>query len=579
MKGGYSLAFGTLILMGVASVYTSAERTQRVQEAHFVEISRSAGISTFKNVSGGQSKDYILESVGGGVAVLDYDGDGWLDIFLISGATLDELENSQGPAPHRNKLFRSNRNGTYTDVTETAGLGRGGWCMGAAAADYDNDGHPDIYMTCVGKNVLYHNNGDGTFTDVTQKADVAGGSWSTGAAWGDYDRDGYLDLYVARYVDFTRSEIPPKGSSRFCQYKGVPVQCGPRGLKGLTGILYRNNGNGTFTDVTRKAFGPELPKYYGFTPLWLDIDNDGWPDLFVANDGTPNLLYRNHSDGTFEEVGAAAGCGYSKDGLEQASMGADFADYTHDGRLSIFVTNFSDDYNTLYRNTGKGIFNDVTDEAQLGTVSWRELGWTAKFLDYDMDGWPDLFVVNGHVYPEVDEWHMDSTFKEHPQLLQNHKDGTFQDVTASAGKDLLEKRCGRGAAFGDLDNDGDIDFVVNNLDDSPSLFRCDSLPHSQWILIRLEGTRSNRDGIGAIIKLNAGGMEQTQVVHQCGGFLSSSDLRCHFGLGESDVVDELEIRWPSGLIQKFRNIKSKRMIVIKEGETAWHDEAAYRASL
>jgi hypothetical protein len=570
---GISLSIGAIFDCGQVDAIETPTLT------HFVEVSHRAGLDAFRNVSGGPAKDYILESVGGGVAVLDYDGDGLLDIFLVSGSTLKELGGPQGSGPHRNKLFRNNGNGTFTDVTEAAGLGHSGWCMGAAVADFDNDGKPDIYLTCVGQNVLYHNNGDRTFSDVTGKAGVVGGSWSTGAAWGDYDRDGYLDLYVARYVDFSVSEVPAKGGAKFCQYKGYPVECGPRGLRGLTGILYHNNGDGTFTDVTKKALGPDVPAYYSFTPLWLDIDGDGWPDLFVANDGTPNLLYHNRGDGTFEEMGAMSGAAYNKNGLEQAGMGADFADYLHDSRMSIFVTNFSDDYNTLHRNLGGGNFSDATEEAKLFHVSWNELSWGTQFLDFDMDTWPDLFVVNGHVYPEVDQYHMDSTYKENPQLLRNRGDGTFEEVTAAAGPDLLQKRSGRGLAVGDIDNDGDLDLVINNLDDTPSLFRCDSAPGAQWISIHLEGTKSNRDGIGAEVRLRAGGVLQVKQVHQSGGFLSSNDLRCHFGLGRADNVEELEIRWPSGLVQKFQGIRSKQFIRIKEGESSWRLEPTRKVTL
>jgi hypothetical protein len=537
-----------------------------------------AGIDSFQHIAGGPQKEYILEAKGGGVAVLDYNGDGWLDIFLVSGATFEELDNPQAPHPHRNKLFRNNRDGTFTDVTEAAGVGAWGWGTGASAADYDNDGCIDLYVSYYGHNTLYHNNCDGTFTDVTSKAGVAAGGWSTGAAWGDYDRDGYLDLYVARYIDFRREGVPRKGSAPYCQYGGAPVYCGPRGLKPLAGILYHNNRDGTFTDVTQKALGPDVPQYYSFTPLWMDVDNDGWPDLFVANDSTPSLLYRNRRDGRFEEIGALAGCAYSRDGLEQSGMGADFGDYNHDGWLDIFVGHFADDYSTLYRNVGHGTFKDVTEEANLLWVTWPMLTWATKFIDYDLDGWPDLFIVNGHVYPEADQWNMDAGFKQHPQVFRNQRNGTFKDVTASLGSDLLRKELGRAAAFGDLDNDGDIDVVVNNLDGRPWLLRCDSPPEAQWVLLRLVGTRSNRDGLGARVTVRAGGLEQMQEVHQSGGFCSSNDPRAHFGLGTSAVIDELEIRWPSGLVQKFSNVKPRQIVTIKEGERSLHVGPAHAAA-
>ena len=450
-----------LVLMAGGLIWAALGSAGRVppvagepSRVKFAEISHQAGIDRFHDVSGGPTKNYILESKGGGVAVFDYNNDGWLDIFLVSGATFEEMENPHAPHPHRNKLFRNNGDGTFTDVTEAAGLGAWGWGMGAAAADYDNDGCVDLYVTYYGKNVLYHNNCDGTFTDVTQKAGVAAGSWSTGAAWGDYDRDGYLDLYVARYINFQRGEVPGKGQSVVCQYKGVPVQCGPRGLKTQTSILYHNNGDGTFTDVTSRALGPDVAAYYGFTPLWVDVDNDGWPDLYVADDGTPNLLYRNRHDGTFEECGAAAGCAYDTNGLEQSSMGADFGDYNHDGWQDLFVTNFSDDHSTLYKNLGGGNFADVSEQAKLLPVGWNNVKWGTKFFDYDLDGWPDLFIANGGVYVEADRWNMDTGYKQHPQVLRNQQDGTFQDVTADLGESLLQKHLGRGIALGSLLNDG-----------------------------------------------------------------------------------------------------------------------------
>ena len=560
---------GVIILSTVAwlalavAPHAGQSPTSGVQ-TRFVEVSRAAGISSFRHVAGRPQKEYILESKGGGAGVFDYDGDGRLDIFLVSGATFEELENPQIPRPHRNKLFRNNRDGTFTDVTEAAGLGAWGWGTGAAAADYDNDGCVDLYVTYYGQNTLYHNNCDGTFADVTSKAGVAAGSWSTGAAWGDYDRDGRLDLYVARYIDFKRGEVPKKGDASYCRYGGVPVYCGPRGLKPLSGILYHNNGDGTFTDVTEKAMGPDVPKYYSFTPLWVDVDNDGWPDLFVTDDSTPNLLFRNRRDGTFEETGALAGCAYSRDGLEQAGMGADFGDYDHDGLLDVFVGNFADDYSTLFKNMGNGIFKDITEEGGMRAATWPMLTWATKFVDYDLDGWPDLFIVNGHVYPEADQWNMDAGFKQHPQVFRNLQNGKFSEVTASLGSDLLRKELGRAAAFGDLDNDGDLDVVISNLDSTPWLLRCDSPKEAQWITVRLIGTRSNREGLGARVIVRAAGLEQMQEVHQSGGFCSSNDPRASFGLGASAVIDELEVRWPSGTVQKLTKVPSRQILTIKE---------------
>jgi len=535
----------------------------------FVEVSVRAGITAFRHLAGGINKEYIPESKGGGLAVLDYDGDAWMDIFLVSGATFEDLKHAPALIPPRNKLFRNNHDWTFSDVTLSAGLAASGWGMGASVADYDNDGDSDLYITFLGRgNVLYQNNADGTFTDVTERAGVAAGGWSTGSAWGDYDRDGDLDLYVARYIDFVREEVPRKGETIYCQYNAVPVFCGPRGLKPLPDILYRNNGDGTFTDVTTSALGAEQPRYYAFTPLWLDVDNDGWPDLYVADDGTPNLLYHNRGDGTLEEVGALAGCAYSRDGLEQSSMGADFGDYNRDGWLDLFVAHFSDDYNTLYCNRGHGFFSDVTEEARLFHVSWNNVSWGTKFLDVDLDGWPDLFIANGHVYPEAEHWHMDTGFRQHVQVLRNQGKGTFQDVTAALGPDLQRKALGRGLAIADFDNDGDLDVVVNNLDGHPLLFRCDSPPRANWILLRLEGTRSNRDALGARIYVRTDGSEQMQELHTSGGFCSSNDPRAHFGLGDSAVINEVEVRWPSGLSQRFRHVMARQILWLKEGESA-----------
>jgi hypothetical protein len=533
-------------------------------DVYFEDVAKPSGIS-FHQVSGGPAKDYILESVGGGVGFLDYDHDGWLDIYLVNGGTFETLDNPKVPRTHTNKLFRNNGEGAFIDVTEKAGVSGRDWGMGVALADFNNDGYRDLYVTNFGANVLYQNNGNGTFSDVTRKAGVAAGGWSTGAAWGDYDLDGDLDLYVARYVDFDRTRIPPKGSTKFCQYRGLAVQCGPRGLKGHSDVLFRNNGDGTFADVTQKALGPNIPEYYGFTPLWCDLNNDGWPDLYVANDGTPNLLYLNRGNGTFEEVAALSGSAYSRDGLEQASMGADFGDYDNDGWFDIFITNFSDDYNTLYRNLGKATFKDATEDARIVTVSWKYLGWAAKFFDFDLDGWLDLFVTNGHVYPEVDQWQMDPGYKQNPQLLRNQRNGTFSEVTRQVGSELLKRQSGRGAAFGDVDNDGDLDIVINNIDGVPSLLRCISPPERQWIILDLYGIRSNRDAIGTRIKLRAGGMEQIREVHPGGGFLSSNDFRAHFGLGASNVVDEIEIKWPAGTTQIFKKVRARQFLKIKEG--------------
>jgi len=445
--------------------------------------------------------------------------------------------------------------------------------MGAAAADYNNDGYTDLYVTNFGSNVLYHNNGDGTFSDITATAGVSVGSWSTGAAWGDYDKDGDLDLYVARYVNFDRETVPAKGSSKFCKYKGLAVMCGPRGLDGLTDVLFQNNGDGTFSDVTKHALGAP-PEFYGFTPLWGDFDNDGWPDLYVANDGTPSLLYHNQRDGTFEEMGIFSGAAYSADGREQAGMGVDIGDYDRDGLLDLLKTNFSDDHNNLYQNQGQLVLEDVVERAKLSAVSWNQLGWAAKFVDFDLDGWLDIFIANGHVYPEVRQWEMDSGYRQAAQVFRNLGDGTFAEVTARSGSDLMLPRAGRGAGFGDLDNDGDIDIVMNNLDGPATILRCRS-PDREWITLHLVGTRSNRDAVGArvVVKTEATGEDlRTYEVTRGGGFLSSNDPRIHVGLGNVNSARQITVSWPSGLVQKFQDLPSRRIYKIREGESSTGSE-------
>ncbi len=545
----------------------TASQTRTNEQVSFQRITESAGI-TFRHGSGGATKDYIVESKGGGVALFDYDGDGWLDIYFVNGSTWELLGKDHAPSANvpRNALYRNKRDGTFEDVTARSGTGHPGWGMGAAAADYDNDGDTDLLVTNFGPVVLYENQGDGTFKDVTQKSGIDAPGWSTGAAWGDYDRDGDLDLYIARYIDFKKDEIPRRGSTVFCQYRGLAVQCGPRGLKALPDQLYRNEGNGTFTNVTEKALGPDIPQYFGFTPIWADFNEDGWPDLYVADDGTPNLLYVNRGDGSFEEQGALAGCAYSGDGREQAGMGADVADYDHDGRFDIIVANFSDDYNTLYKNTGGGFFEDVTAAAGIATQSWQYVTFGLKFLDYDLDGWEDFFVANGHVYPEVDTWKMDSGYREPPQVFRNSGDGTFRETSGSLGDSLKEKHVGRGAAFGDLDNDGDTDVVITNLDDAPTVLRCDVPTKSNWLVFCLRGTKSNRDGIGAVIRVRSGEMEQWQLVHQSGSFLASNDIRAVVGLGPNTKAEEVEIRWPSGLMQKISDVPSRSFVKVVEGQ-------------
>ncbi len=530
-----------------------------LQEVRYVETAHEAGID-FLQTSGGPEKSYIPESNGGGVALLDYDRDGFWDIYFVNGSTFE----AQGDIGPRNRLYRNLGDGHFKDVTEKAGVGDHGWGMGASSADFDNDGFPDLYITNLGPNILYRNNGDGTFSDVTSRAGVTAGGWSSGSAWGDYDGDGHLDLYVARYLDFSRSETPPKGSGKSCQYRGLAVQCGPRGLRPLADLLYRNNGDGTFRDATRDALG-DAPSLYGYTPLWADLDGDGDLDLYVANDGQPNLLYDNLGDGRLKEIGVFSGAAYGRDGKEQAGMGADVGDFDGDGRPDLLVTNFSDDYDTLYRNLGERGFEDVSAKAGLESATWSRLGWAAKFIDIDLDGWKDLFVVNGHVYPEVDDSQSGTRYRQLPQVFLNRSDATFEEVSGRVFPTQSSARNGRGAAFGDIDNDGDIDVVINNLDGPAELWRADSPAGRAWIEIELEGSRCNRDAIGARVRLRAGGRDRFDQVHQCGGFFSSNDKRLHFGLGALETVDEIEIRWPSGLIERRQNLNARQILRLKEG--------------
>jgi hypothetical protein len=528
----------------------------------FADRTLAAGLS-FKTTYGAREKStYILETTGTGVAFLDYNGDGYLDIFLANGTTLEGL--SQGEKP-RCALYRNNGDGTFTDVTVQAGVARTGWGQGVAVADYNNDGWPDIYLTFFGENVLFKNNGDGTFTDVTAAAGVAAGGWSTGAAFADYDNDGYLDLYVARYVDFDLKTASLPGSRPNCFYHGFPVMCGPRGLPGGRDILYHNNRDGTFTDVTVAAGDLDKSRYRGLGVVWGDYDNDGWPDLFVANDAHPNLLYHNNHNGTFSEVAFAAGVAFDDDGRERAGMGTDFGDYNNDGWLDLVVTNFYGEPHSLYLNQGNGTFLETTWPSGVGEVTVPYLGWGTGFVDLDNDGWKDLFFIHGHVYPEVDAHHLDERYAQRNLVFRNRGDGTFADVTAAAGAAMAQKRVGRGAAFGDYDNDGRVDVVISNVNDGVVLLHNESPPDNNWLTMKLVGHRSNRDGIGARITAQLGATKLMHEIHGGGSYLSQSDLRAHFGLGKAEVVPSVEIRWPSGTIDRLDRVRANQILVVEEG--------------
>jgi hypothetical protein len=526
----------------------------------FVDITEATGIR-FKHITAPEKK-YIVESMSGGVALFDYDNDGWLDIYFTNSLTVETADDTKSS---RSALYHNERDGTFADVTGKSGLGYPGWAMGVATGDYDGDGWVDVYVTCLGPNHLYRNNGDGTFTDVTQKAGVDDVRWSTGAAFGDYDNDGDLDLFITNYVDFRIKDLPEFGKGKFCQFRGVPVQCGPRGLPGAGDSLFRNNGDGTFTDVSKSAGVSDPDGRFGMSALWSDLDGDGWMDLYVANDSGPNFLYKNNRDGTFRETGLLAGCAVGEDGNEQGSMGLTIGDYNHDGLLDVFVTNFSDEYNTLYRQEKGMSFVDISFASKLAQISFPYVGWATDFLDYDNDGWVDLMVLNGHVYPQVDKVSVGSTYAQRILLFHNERNETFSEVAANCGDALMTRRVSRGAAFGDIDNDGDIDVVINNLDGSAVVLRNDGGNKGNWINIKTIGSKKNRDALGAQIKVTAGELVQIKEVYSGGSYISQNDTRLHFGLGQKTRVDSIEIRWPAGKVEVIRDVPVNQFLVIEEG--------------
>ena len=525
------------------------------------DITQSAGIKFFHVSS--PDKKYIVESMSGGVALIDYDRDGRLDIYFTNAPTVEMALSGQKA---RSALYHNNGDGTFTDVTDKAGVGDAGWAMGACVGDYNNDGWPDLYVTAFGPNVLYRNNGDGTFTDVTRQANVGDPRWSTGCAFGDYDGDGWVDLLVANYVDFRLGDLPKFGEGANCQYRGLAVQCGPKGLKGAGDALYHNNGDGTFTDVSKAAGVSDPNGYYGMGVVWTDLNADGRPEAFVANDTTPNFLYRNDGRGRFSEIAFVAGVAVSESGSPQACMGIALGDFSHTGRFSIFVTNFSEEYNTLYRNDDKLMFTDVSYASGTAASSLPYVGWGTGFFDLDNDGWLDLLVVNGHVYPQVDTRDIGTKYRQPKLLYINQRDGTFREASRDVGPALSVPRVSRGAAFGDLDNDGDLDIVVGDLDGPPMILRNDGGNRNNWITLELRGVRSNRLALGAHVKVVAGGVVQVDEVRSGGSYLSQNDLRLHFGLGKAERVDRVEIRWPSGKTEVLTDLATRCFYTVKEGE-------------
>jgi enediyne biosynthesis protein E4 len=541
----------------------SAKSKSSSQIANFVDVAQKSGL-TMLNVFGGKdSKKYIIETTGSGVAIFDYDNDGWPDIFLVNGTTLEGFPAGKGPTNH---LYRNNHDGTFTDVTVQAGLaGLPGWGQGVCVGDYDNDGWEDLYVTYYGKNRLYHNH-NGVFTEVGESSGTAGSgkAWGTGCAFVDYDRDGLLDLIVANYVDFDLASAPSPGERASCVWKGVPVMCGPRGLPGAKNILYHNLGGGKFEDVTVKAHIDKTSAHYGFSVATLDYDEDGWPDIYVACDSTASILYHNNHDGTFTDLAVSAGGAYNEDGREQAGMGVTIGDFNGDGKLDIFKTNFSDDTSTLYRNNGNGTFDDVTFAADLG-LHTQYLGWGTMFFDFDNDGWPDLLLVNGHVYPEVDKQNLGSSYEEPRILYHNNGNGKFSDISADAGPGITTPHAGRGLAIGDLWNDGKLSAVINNMNAPPSLLVNQVRTANHWIGLRAVGTKSNRDGIGARVVVKVGTRTLVDEVRSGSSYISNNDMRVHFGLGAAARIDSVEIHWPSGLLERYDDLAVDQIHTVKEG--------------
>jgi hypothetical protein len=526
-------------------------------------IAKQAGLN-FITIYGDEKKNrYLLETTGAGVGFIDYDNDGWQDLFFVNGTRLDALP--KGVAPPTNRLFRNKGNGTFEDVTAKAGLTRTNWGQSVSVGDYDNDGNDDLFITVFGKNALYKNNGKGTFTDVAEKAGVANNKskWGAGSSFLDYDKDGDLDLFAASYIDLDLKTAPLPETGP-CVYKGVMVACGPPGLKGGVNMLWQNNGNGTFTDVSEKSGIRKTDGTYGLGVAVSDYDNDGFVDIYVANDSSPAILYRNNKNGTFTDIALEAGCAYSVDGKPQAGMGVSAGDYDRDGWLDIFKTNFAGDTSTLYRNAGKAVFDDITFAAGMG-LNTRWLGWGTSFADFDNDGWLDVFLVNGHVYPEVEKLTTEAGYAQRKVLYQNLKNGKFADVSIQVGGAVMENSPARGAAFGDFDNDGDIDIVINNVNAAPELIRNDSKSGNNWLKIKLVGVKSNRTGIGARIKLTTEDGVQIEEVRSGSSYYSQNDMRVNFGVGKVVKIKSVEVRWPSGQIDTLNDLEANQIITLKEG--------------
>ena len=525
----------------------------------FRDITAEAGI-TFQHHAAPEKK-YIVESMSGGVALFDYNNDGLIDIFFVDSLT---VETARDPSAARSALYRNLGNGKFEDVTEKSGLAHPGWGMGVCTADVDGDGWEDLYVTALGRNRLYRNNHDGTFTDIAEQSGVAGGGWSTGCGFADYDRDGHLDLFVSRYVKIDLEHLPTFGKDKTCEYRGIAVQCGPRGLPGESDFLFHNDGKGRFSEIGAKAGVSDPRGYFGLGVAWFDYNDDGWPDLYVANDATPNFLYRNNQDGTFRDVSFPAGVAVSEDGAEQGSMGVAVGDYVNAGRLSLFVTNFSEEYNALYRHDGDH-FSDVSFRSGTASSSLPYVGWGTAFIDYDNDQLLDIIVVNGHVYPQLDAVRLGASagYRQRKLLYHNRGGGTFEEVAAQFGRVMMDERVGRGLAIGDLDNDGRLDVVINNLDGIPEVLHNELPDRGNWLLVKLTGAAGNTDAIGAVVTARTGGTSQRRVVQSGTSYISQNDMRVHFGLGSAAQVDSLDVRWPDGTSSKLSNVKANQLIAVK----------------
>ena len=538
--------------------------------AHFTDIAKAAGLTEPIIYGGVEKKDYIVEVVGAGVAFIDYDNDGWMDLVILNGTRLDG-----DPPGVTNRLYKNNRDGTFTEVTAKAGLTRAGWASSVTVGDYDNDGFDDLFITYYGHNVLYHNNGDGTFSDVTQHAGLvqAQVQYGSGCTWVDYDRNGHLDLLVASYLSTTIDKLPKPGQNPDCTWKGVAVNCGPRGLPTGFVQLFHNNGDGTFTEVSKQSGVASASGSYPMTAVAADYDNDGWPDIYVACDSTPSWLFRNQHDGTFREEGLERGVALSEDGMEQAGMGVGLGDYDLDGNLDIFKTNFADDTNVLYHNDGKGNFDDVTTSVRLG-VETRYVGWGAGIVDLDNDGFPDLFVATGSVYPEVEKKVPAYPFRTPRLVFRNLGDGTFEELIEEAGPGISDVHASRGCAFGDFDNDGDMDVLIWNMNEPPSLLRNDVSGGGHWLKVQLIGVKSNRSALGTRVTARYGKHVQAQEVVAQSSFYSANDRRLHFGLGPETIV-HLTIRWTNGAIETLSNVAADQLVVIREGAGIVHHQKKF----